>query len=372
MKRWMGLLLALTLALWLPACGGDEVLPEEEEMEDAPEGGYQIAMVTDATSLGDASFNDSVWSAILDYAEENETACKYYRPAAEDTGAYLTAVEVAVGDGARIVFLPGSRFAEAAYLAQDLYPETYFVLLDAYPRSAEGESRTEANMVGIKFAEEQSGYLAGFAAVQEGYTRLGFLGGMALESVENFGYGFARGANDAAAGLGITVELRYAYSGSFENTPEARSLAAAWYAGGTEVIFAAGGAMGFSVMSAAEAVGAAVIGVSRDQSQDSEMVITSALKGLDVAVTDMLEAFYNDEFPYGESLLYTAAEGGVGLSLETSRFNNFTRDVYDSVYTSLTIGEIEIMASEDAESVMELELPNVTVVSEEASGTEGN
>ncbi len=42
------------------------------------------------------------------------------------------------------------------------------------------------------------GYLAGYAAVKDGYTKLGFMGGMAVPAVVRFGYGFVQGAEMAA------------------------------------------------------------------------------------------------------------------------------------------------------------------------------
>ena len=64
--------------------------------------------------------------------------------------------------------------------------------------------------MGIKYAEEQVGYLAGYAAVVEGYTKLGYMGGMAVPAVVKYGYGFVQGAEAAAAELGVyDVDIKY-------------------------------------------------------------------------------------------------------------------------------------------------------------------
>ncbi len=97
----------------------------------------------------------------------------------------------------------------------------------------------------ILFQEDEPGFLAGYAAVKDGYTKLGFLGGMAVPAVIRYGYGFAEGADYAANEMGVDgIEIMYNYTGAFAATPEAQSMAASWYQNGTEVIFGCGGAVG--------------------------------------------------------------------------------------------------------------------------------
>ncbi len=113
--------------------------------------------------------------------------------------------------------------------------------MTATPHNADySEFRTEANAVGIVYAEEQAGFLAGYAAVKDGYTKMGFMGGMAVPAVVRFGYGFAQGMEYAAKEMGLKdLTLNYHYTGGFAATPEAQALAASWYANGVEVILPA-------------------------------------------------------------------------------------------------------------------------------------
>ena len=76
---------------------------------------------------------------------------------------------------------------------------------------------------------------------------------MAVPAVIRYGYGFAEGADYAAKEMGVDgIQIMYNYTGAFAATPEAQSMAASWYQNGTEVIFGCGGAVGNSVMAAAE------------------------------------------------------------------------------------------------------------------------
>ena len=344
LKRVLTLLLAFILVFGFVACGGGD-----QEETPTPEETYDIAMITDIGTIDDKSFNQGTWEGVVAYAEENGITHKYYKPTEQTTDAYLAAIQLAVEGGAKVIVTPGYLFEEPIYLAQDLYENVTFILIDGNPHNADyTEFRTNDNAVGIVFAEEQSGYLAGYAAVKDGYTKLGFMGGMAVPAVVRYGYGFVQGAEAAAEEMGISgVDVKYHYTGNFDATPEAKTLAASWYADGTEVIFACGGAVGNSVMSAAEAVDAKVIGVDVDQSSESDTVITSAMKGLAAAVQSVLGEYYDGNFPGGQGLVYAADMDGVQLPMETSKFNSFTKADYDAIFAKLASGEIAPLKDAD-------------------------
>jgi basic membrane protein A len=171
------------------------------------------------------------------------------------------------------------------------------------------------------------------------------MGGMAVPAVVRFGIGFVQGAEYAALEMGVSgVTVNYHYTGGFAATPEAQTLAASWYNDGVEVIFACGGAVGNSVMAAAEAAGDKwVIGVDVDQSGESVTVITSAMKGLRESVYQAIEAYYDGEFPGGETWVLAADRDGVGLPMDTSRFSTFTQADYDAIFAKLVANEVEIL-----------------------------
>ena len=328
MKKFVSLFLALVLSLGVCAVSFAE--------------SYEIAMITDIGTIDDKSFNQGTWDAIKAYAEANGKTYNYYQPSAQSTEIYMERIDQAIADGAKVIVTPGYLFEEPIFIAQDKYPDVNFVLIDGNPHNADySEYRTEKNAVGIVFAEEQSGFLAGYAAVKEGYTKLGFMGGMAVPAVVRFGYGFVQGADYAAKELGLTdVSVNYNYTGGFAATPEAQAMASSWYNDGVQVIFGCGGAVGNSVMAAAEAAGGKVIGVDVDQSPESETVITSAMKGLGAAVEQALTAYYAGSFPGGEAWVLGADKGGVQLPMATSRFAKFTQADYDAIYEKLAKAEV--------------------------------
>ena len=70
------------------------------------------------------------------------------------------------------------------------------------------------NTVEVTFASEQAGYLAGYAAVKEGMSSLGYLGDSKVPLAMDYGYGFLQGADKAAGELGRSVNVAYHYSNS--------------------------------------------------------------------------------------------------------------------------------------------------------------
>lgn len=355
MKKFFIALLALALVLPLAACK-----PAAEV--------YELALVTDIGDIDDRSFNQGSWEGLVKYAEENNIKYTYYKPQEKTTASYLEAIDLAVQSGAKVVVTPGFLFEPAIFEAQDLYPDIKFILLDGTPNDGNWGApngptfKLNNNVYSVFYAEEQAGFLAGYAAVKDGYTKLGFMGGMAVPAVVRFGYGFVQGAEYAAQELGIeSIELKYHYTGGFAATPEAQALAASWYNSGIEVIFACGGALGDSVMAAAEANNGKVIGVDVDQSNLSPTVITSAMKKLGVSVYDGLKAFYAGNFPGGKSVTLDAKVDGIGLPMATSKFTTFTQADYDAIFAKLVAGQISLLKHDSVENVNQIPTEIVVV-----------
>jgi len=326
---------------------------------------FELALITNAATVDDKSFNQGSWEGLSRFARENNISHKYFIPSEKSDYALLSTIHLAVRGGARVIVVPGFLFEVPIYIAQDIYPDVKFILVDGSPHSEDYSSFSTAdNTVGIAYAGEEAGFLAGYAAVMDGKRRLGFMGGMAVPPVVSFGFGFVYGAEVAARELGLRrgeVTVDYHYTGDFEASPANQTMAASWFINGVEVIFACGGALGNSVMAAAEMAGAKVIGVDVDQSFESPTVITSALKGLAVSVYDTIRAFYEGRFPGGQNLVYNAAMNGIGLPMETSKFTNFTQAQYDAIFARIVAGEFSIPGYGSFDSVDAIPLQFVTV-----------
>ncbi|MBU1145249.1 MAG: BMP family ABC transporter substrate-binding protein [Firmicutes bacterium] len=310
---------------------------------------FEIAMITDSGTIDDESFNQGTYEGIIEFCTTNSLTYKYYKPLEVSDDAYLDAIELAIAGGAQVVVTPGYLFESSIYAAQTLYPDVKFILIDGEPHTADYATyETTSNTLSILFNEHESAFLAGYAAVYEGYTKLGFTGGMAVPAVVKFGIGFVAGAYYAADELDVTIELgndTYHYFGDFAASDEHKNLASSWYVSGTEIIFAAAGGAGSSVMAAAADNDAMMIGVDIDQSGQSDTVLTSAMKMLANAVQQGLQAYLDDEFVGGVTEVKGAENDGVGLPMDTSRFTTFTQAQYDAIYAKLVDGTVVVPAN---------------------------
>lgn len=317
-----------------------------------------IALVTDVGNIDDESFNQACWEGVIAFAEANGLSYQYYRPANDSTDDRLNSVDDAVSDGAQVIVCPGYLFGETVALAQEMYPDVKFIAIDV----SEGDLGTEAmeNLYCAVFGEEQAGYIAGYAAVKDGYTKLGFLGGMAVPAVQRYGYGFVQGANDAAVELGTPIEIKYTYGGKFEGDAAITANMEGWYSTGTEIVFACGGGIYTSAVEAALANNGYVIGVDVDQHPVGENgiaklgwaynpFVTSAMKGLqnatEAALAKATDGTWSD---IGGKIETLNLQAGNYVGLPTAEaswgFKTFTVEDYEALLAGIANGSIEVSA----------------------------
>ena len=318
MKKSALLLLSASL-LTLVACG-------DNGNDDA----LKIALVTDSGTLNDHNFNQTSWEAVNDWAVANgggtvknnivsngSIHTMYYQPTSSSaeftTAERVAAVEAAVEWGAKFVVLPGYLFQPVVKQVQGRYKDVCFLALDCVNQDSDNdytEYKLEANVSMTQYQEEQAGLLAGYGAVKDGLTKLGFIGGMAVPAVQRYGYGYVQGAEKAATELGLAdgaVKMDYYYAGAFASTTEATEFATSWYNNGTETIFACGGAVYNSVTTglsqATNKDGKSWIGVDTNQHADTsiqpagtrEKLLTSAMKGLGTSIKEALTSWKDNE-----------------------------------------------------------------------------
>ncbi len=333
MKKVVTILLALVLALSL----GVTAMAE----------GISYALVTDVGNIDDQSFNQGTWEGVKNFAAEKglteNVDYAYYKPSEDSDDARLETIKAAIDAGAKVVVLPGYLFDAAVMTAAGQYPDVNFLAVDLDPDSF------PANVTNIKYTEEVSGYLAGYAVVKDGYTKLGFLGGINVPAVIRYGFGYIQGADAAAQELGVQVSVKYWYSGSFAPNDEIKAKMDSWYADGTEVVFACGGGILYSCIAAAEEGNGKIIGVDTDQGYISDRIITSAYKLIPVSVQALLEKLDANQGKWpedisGKNVKLGINEGAVGLptAADSWRFSKFTVDEYNTVYEAIKAGTVTI------------------------------
>ena len=404
-KKLLALLLSLAMIAGLAACGGGggttetpsgnsetpgnvettpgnsetpggEAATDPDSIPDtmtSEDGKYQVAFVTDVGQLKDKSFNQGTFDGVKLYAAANGLSYKYYQPAnaneATDDDRY-DAMKAAVDGGAEVVVCAGFLQEAALRKAAIDFPEVPFVFIDGYPLTEDPENPDSpilTNVAAIAFKEEQAGYLAGYAAVKDGFTKLGFSGGGGGTNPAccRFGYGYVQGANDAAKELGTTVEMNYSwqYGATFSGSTELQTMISGWYANGTEIVFACGGSMFQSIAAAASANDKYVIGVDVDQSGESDYVVTSAMKGLSDAVQWAVGHVYDGTFSEIGGVATSLGVENNSVALPTAdsswRFETFTVEEYEALYQQMLDGSLVVDA--DYEKLESTDWSNLTL-----------
>lgn len=177
---------------------------------------FDVVLITDGQTITDNSYNQSAWNGVKTFAEENNMTYRYYQPNMNDDGnldieIIRNYIDMAVSNGAKYIVLPGEDFAVSAYEIAPSYKDVNFLLVDAFPHSQDDISlRMQSNVMCVNFDELQAGFLAGYATVIDGYTKLGYLGSVASQTSGDYGAGFAQGAAYAADQTGTPVYLNYA------------------------------------------------------------------------------------------------------------------------------------------------------------------
>ncbi len=382
MKKILALLLALSMVFALAACGStpaaEEPAAEEpaaaaeepaaEEEPDAAEepagaaSDIAVAMITDYGDITDQSFNQTTYEACKEYCEANDISFSYYKPASDSDEDRVAMIESAIDDGYNVIVMPGYAFANAIKDTAEFYEDVTFIALDVSAGDLGDDYVVPANLYSAVYQEELCGYMAGYAAVKLGYTRLGFLGGMAVPAVVRYGYGFVQGADAAAVEIGAEdVTIEYAYGNQFYGDADITAAMDTWYSDGVEVVFACGGGIYSSAAEAAAKVGGKVIGVDVDQSgiidgtYGEGMTVTSAMKGLAATVNTMLSEVTAGNFAeYGGQVQTLGlvsevpAENYVQLPTTTQFDENFTEEDYNALVAAMYNGEITVDANTDA------------------------
>ena len=187
MKKFLALAMAGSMAFSLAACGNSastsasasdsaSTATSSATSEEAAVSEITgIAQVCDVGTIDDESFNQGCWEAVEAFGEANGIDVEYYLPSDDNDEERQTLIRNAINDGANTVVCVGYLYGSALAWASEEYPDVNFIGVDMTAADI-GTETVPSNVYCITYKEEQAGYLAGYAAVKDGFTELGFLG----------------------------------------------------------------------------------------------------------------------------------------------------------------------------------------------------
>lgn len=384
MKKFLALFLSLTLLLALTACKAAEATSgaqqeqrtvtaptddatfvyQPEDPTVTPAGGETIALVTGASGT-ESGADAMLWQGVQTFASAYGYTATTQTAEGDSSADVETALRTAAESGAKLVICRGDAAATALYRIQENYPDVHYLLFDDEPHNDDYSAYKTANLVHcVLFQEEQAGYLAGYAAVIDGYTSLGFVGAREIPGIVRYGTGFLQGAEAAAEQQGETVNLKFWFADTYDENDAVTQRMADWYNGGVSLIFVSGGTLYKSAAQAAEQTGGKVVAGDTNVTELSDSILASAVKCYNAAVQRQLYEFFTagswstQNAGQTERVGITNAE--VALESDTSwRLDSFTLDDYRSLYEDLRTSVKRVDAYADMETLPDT--PNVTV-----------
>lgn len=384
MKKFLALFLSLTLLLALTACKAAEAASgaqqeqrtvtaptddatfvyQPEDPTVTPAGGETIALVTGVSGT-ESGADAMLWQGVQTFASAYGYTATTQTAEGDSSADVETALRTAAESGAKLVICRGDAAATALYRIQENYPDVHYLLFDDEPHNDDYSAYKTANLVHcVLFQEEQAGYLAGYAAVIDGYTSLGFVGAREIPGIVRYGTGFLQGAEAAAEQQGETVNLKFWFADTYDENDAVTQRMADWYNGGVSLIFVSGGTLYKSAAQAAEQTGGKVMVGDTNVTELSDSILASAVKCYNAAVQRELYEFFTagswstQNAGQTERVGITNAE--VALESDTSwRLDSFTLDDYRSLYEDLRTSVKRVDAYADMETLPDT--PNVTV-----------
>jgi basic membrane protein A len=273
----------------------------------------RVGLVFDVGGRGDKSFNDAAYLGVQRAVKDlgaGRVHAEYVEPGEgsdRESGIRLLAAK-----GFDLIIGVGFIFSDDLYAIAAEYPQTKFACIDYAKFDAKGFVVPPANMVALKFREEEGSFLVGaLAALVSKSHAVGFVGGMDIPLIHKFEAGYRAGAHAVCAECRVLVAYAGVTGDAFKNPSKGKELAIAQYEAGADVIFHAAGSTGLGVFEAARERGRYAIGVDADQWDEAPgRILTSMTKQVDETVLRTVEDVLNDRFTGGVKV-YGLAEKGV-------------------------------------------------------------
>ena len=352
-KRTLAFVLAAAMVASLTACGGgsgtstttaaasktqDESTSEAKDAastttKDASE--FKIGLVTDVGGVNDGSFNQSSWAGLSRAAEELGITANYLESSTD--ADYVPNIETFIDEDYDLIISVGYMLADATRQAAEANPDSKFAIID-------DATIDLPNVTCLMFRQEQASYLVGYVAGLTTKTNnIGIVIGMTNDTMNLFGYGYCAGAIDANP----DITIQQFNANSFADPATGKTNASTAITNGADVVFHAAGATGLGVIEACKEAGVYAIGVDSDQSNIApDTVLTSAMKRVDNAVYDSVEAVMNGTLESGVHT-YDLAAGGVDIAPSQDLLTDEVKTKIEEVKAKIISGEITVPANKD-------------------------
>ncbi len=336
-KRFLTFLLAGAVLASITACGDSADTPR-----------YAVTLISEPK---DGSAQSQIRSAVEQAASDGGYISRVYTSADKTEEALEDVFDQVSNEKIKLAIAYGEEMEIPVYNAQKNHRKIKYALIDGVPRKAEGESEEiRDNTISAGIAQEDLGFLAGYAAVRNGARQLAFIAGERSEKNLRCAGGFVQGCMSAASEMSLgndAVKITGVYAGSDDLTPLRMSDALSLYSDGAEIIFTVGANIGTAVGRAASVKNMPFICGGADLREDNATCLFSVVPAYDSVAKAVIKDFEDDKaFRGGEKVYYGIADDSVKMAVDYSDLSTLKQGDIDTVIARIKAGEITISAEE--------------------------
>lgn len=354
-KLYLVLATVLVAALLLPACA-----PAATEAPTS-QPAFKVGQVTDLGGIDDKSFNATAWKGVERAMSELGVEGKYLE--SQQQSDYAKNIQQFLDEGTNLIITVGFLLGVDTATAAKANPDQKFAIVDySYPDCFEGAeegktcgSSTElSNVLGLTFSTDQAAFLAGYAAAASTQTgKVATFGGINIPTVSIFMKGFEAGVKYYNQQKGANVEVLGwntaandgSFTGNFESTDDGRAFAESFVQEGADVVMPVAGPVGLGSAAYCKESGACkIVGVDTDwtisASEYTDVILTSVLKNMDVAVFDAIKSAIDGTFK-GGTYVGTLSNDGVGIATVAGASSDLTSEL-DTIKAALIDGSLTV------------------------------
>lgn len=345
MKKLLALILSLIMVLALVACGGGGAADEGVEGEGAAdvgetgdvgestEGSVKKIAISFAGSLGDKTYNDSLYEAVVELSETYGFAFDYAEPM--DSAQYEPVLRgfADAGDYDLIVCLGFSQGSSLEAVAPN-YPDQKFIVIDATVENAD-------NVISYSWRENEVSYLVGILA---GYLTeskvLGFIGAFDIYNCNMNAAGYTAGAQSVDPEIECLVD----YVGDWYDSVRCKEMALAMNQQGADVQYHAASTAGLGVLEAGKDGNFYTIGFDGNVNAAApDTNVACSLRLLGKAVEDAIIRIDNDEFVGGVVSL-GASDDAIDVTMDGSNVEvpQEALDAMEAAHEDIANGTISV------------------------------
>ncbi len=304
-------------------------------------------------NLGDLSYFDSMNDAIKKVGEEYKDEIEVK---VREIGSDSTKFAAALNDVAKssdMVISAQWDMPEPMMEAAEDNQKTKFVLWDSNLGSGYENTTAKNNMVSFETEISGAAYMSGVVAgLMTESNKIGFIGGMDIPVINDFGVPFLQGA------LSVNENVRIAtgYVDHWADSTKGKQMALAQYNSGADVVMTAAGQSGSSLFEAADEATTSssfkwAVGVDADQYKlnagkaTQEHIITSMLGNIEAVARKTISSFLEGTLTYGKANMLTFADDSSYI-IENDFFNSKLGAEklaqFNTIKANLKDGKIEV------------------------------